>query len=140
MVEKIFTAARTLNRFNTDCASKAKNIANTGKKTLTYSGADGTGSCTYNYSEDKNVAMLADTYLAIANTMDVGRKLEFERRFDRLGLDAELISLERQVQEKNALEIGTISAILNVIASDVDLMQRVRLHASKLLEQAAETK
>jgi hypothetical protein len=140
VVEKIFKSARMLNRFNMDCASKAKNIADTGKKTLNYSGSDGSGSCTFNYSEDKSVAMLGDTFFAIANTMDIGRKLEFERRFDRLGLDAELISLEHEVEEKNALEVGTISSILNVIASDGDLMQRARLRAAKLLQQAADAK
>ncbi len=39
--------------FNIECASKAKNIADTGKKTLSYTGADGSGSCTYNYSDNK---------------------------------------------------------------------------------------
>jgi hypothetical protein len=140
MVEKIFKSARMLNRFNMVCASKAKNIADTGKKTFTYSGADGSGTCTYNYSEDKSVATLGDTFFAIANTMDIGRKLEFERRFDRLGLDAELISLEHAVEEKDALELGSISSILNVIASDGDLMQRARLRAAKLLQQAADAK
>lgn len=139
-VEKIFTAARMLKRFNTQCASKAKNIADTGKKTLTYSGAEGSGSCTFNYSEDKNVAMLANTFLAMAYTMDIGRKLDFERRFDRLGLDAEMISLQQSVQDKNALELGAISSTLNAIARDEDLMQRVRLLATKLMEQAADNK
>ncbi len=37
-VANIFKGARTLNRFSLQCASKAKNIADTGAKTLTYSG------------------------------------------------------------------------------------------------------
>ena len=108
-----------------------------GKKVLSYSGADGSGSCTFHYSQDKNVAMLAETFLSIAYTMDIGRKLEFEHRFDRLGLDAEMISLQHSVEDKSALELGTISATLSAIAKDVDLMQRVRVLAAKLLEQVA---
>ncbi len=57
---------RTLDRFNLECASKAKNIADTGKKGLTYKGADGQGSCLYNYSENKGVAQLAELFQAIA--------------------------------------------------------------------------
>lgn len=54
---KIFKEARALNYFNVECASKAKNIADTGKKTVSYSGSDGSGSCAYNYSENKKSAL-----------------------------------------------------------------------------------
>ena len=67
-VAKIFKEARSLNHFNVECASKAKNIADTGNKILTYSGPDGSGSCVYNYSENKTVDMLTDIFLGIAYT------------------------------------------------------------------------
>ena len=136
-VSKIFKAARSLNHFDVECASKAKNIADTGKKTLSYSGPDGSGSCSYNYSENKNVDTLTNTFLAIAYTMDEGRKLEFLHRYDRLGLDAEMTNLSQEVQEGRALELGTISPTLASIADDTALIQRVRLKAAKMLEQAA---
>jgi hypothetical protein len=133
----IFSTARSLNHFEMFCGTKAKNIADTGKKTLTYTGADGTGSCTYNYSDDKNITMLTSQFYAIAYTMDVGRRLDFERRFDRLGLDAEMLSLEHAVQEKNALELGNIATTLQRIADDGETMQRVRQRAVKLLTQSS---
>ena len=134
-VAKIFKAARGLDRFNVACASKAKNIADTGKKTLSYVGVDGRGSCTYNYSEIKSIATLTDTFLAIAFTMDEGRKLDFLHRYDRLGLDAEMTTLMHEMDEGRALELGTIASSLNAIAGDTELIQRVRLRAAKLLEQ-----
>jgi hypothetical protein len=136
-VAKVFKAAQALNHFEVECASKAKNIANTGKKTLSYSGPDGSGSCTYNYSENKNVDTLTNIFLGIAYTLDEGRKLEFLHRYDRLGLDAEMTSLTQEVQEGRALEFGTISTPLTAIANDADLIQRVRQKAAKMLEQAA---
>src|SRR5580704_936128 len=93
---KIFKTARELNDFNIECASKLKNIADTGKKTLSYAGADGHGSCAYNFSENKSVTTLTETFQAIAYTMDEGRKLEFLHRYDRLGLDAEMITLSQE--------------------------------------------
>jgi hypothetical protein len=135
---KLFTAARTLDHFNVMCASKAKNIADTGTKTLSYAGADGSGSCTYNFSENKAVVMLTDTFLAIANTMDEGRKLEFLHRYDRLGLDEEMNFLTEQAEAGRALELGTISTTLSSLADDTALMQRVRLRAVQLLEKAKE--
>lgn len=136
-VTKIFKAARTANHFNIECASKAKNIADTGKKTLTYTGADGSGSCVYNYTENKSVDALTNIFLAIAYTLDEGRRLEFLHRYDRLGLDAEMISFSGELEAGRALELGTISPALAAIADDTALIQRVRLKAQKMLEQVA---
>jgi hypothetical protein len=136
-VAKVFKAARALNYFNVECESKAKNIANTGKKTLSYTGADNSGSCTYNYSENKTVDTLTDIFFGIASTLDEGRRLEFLHRYDRLGLDAEMISFAQEVDAGRALELGTISPTLASIADDTALIQRVRLKAQKMLEQVA---
>jgi hypothetical protein len=133
-VAKIFKAARSLNYFNTGCASKAKNIADTGTKTLTYTGSDGSGSCIYNYTENKTVSMMTDMFLAIANTLDEGRKLEFLHRYDRLGLDAEMNFFVDEVKDGRALELRTISTTLSAIADDTAVIQRVRLKAAKMLE------
>jgi len=136
-VVKIFKAAHSLNDFNIECASKARNIADTGKKTLSYNGADGSGSCTYNYSENKTVATLTDTFLAIAYTIDEGRRLEFLHRYDRLGLDAEMISFGQELEAGRALELGTISPALAAIVDDPAVIQRVRLRATKMLDQVS---
>jgi len=138
--ENIFKTARSLDYFNIACASKAKNIADTGKKILSYSGSDGHGSCIYNYSENKAVTQLTETFQAIAFTMDEGRKLDFMHRYDRLGLYSEIDSLNREVQEKRALELGNIRQSLAAIVNDEALMQRVRERAVKLLDQAGELK
>jgi hypothetical protein len=134
-VENIFKTARALDHFNIECASKLKNIADTGKKTLSYSGAEAHGSCTYNYSENKSVSSLTDTFLAIAFTLDEGRRLDFLHRFDRLGLDAEMENLTHEYEQKRALELATISTTLASLANDDALMQRVRMRAEKLLDQ-----
>ncbi|MBS1799123.1 MAG: hypothetical protein JSS95_04785 [Acidobacteria bacterium] len=138
--ETIFKTARSLDNFNIECASKAKNIADTGKKTLSYSGQDGHGSCSYNYSENKAITQLTEMFQAIAFTMDEGRKLDFMHRFDRLGLYSEMDSLKHEVQEKRALELQNIAPSLTSIANDEALMQRVRERAVMLLNQSGESK
>jgi hypothetical protein len=136
-VTKIFKTARSLNHFDGECASKAKNIADTGKKTLSFTGPDGSGSCTYNYSENKSVDMLTNTFLAIAYTLDEGRRLEFLHRYDRLGLDEEMTLFGQETEAGRAMELGTISPTLAAIVDDNAIIQRVRLRAQKMLEQAA---
>lgn len=135
----IFKTARSLDYFTTTCASKAKNIADTGKKVLTYSGADGHGTCTYNYSESKSITQLTETFQAIAFTMDEGRKLDFMHRYDRLGLYTEIDTLRHEVEAKRALELGNISQSLASIAGDEALMEKVRERATALLNMAGET-
>jgi hypothetical protein len=132
--------AHGASRFNIACESKAKNIADTGAKTLSYSGSDGSGSCVYNYTENKTVVMLTDTFLGIAYTMDEGRRLDFLHRYDRLGLDAEMDVLSQAVEAGSALEVGTISATLSGIADDTAVMERVRLRAATLLAHAKESR
>lgn len=120
------------------CESKAKNLAQTGQKTLSMRSGARVAECTFNYSEDKRVQDAVTVFQAIAVTMEEGPKLQQLHRFDRLGLDAELAVLERSVQEGRALEIENIAPVLRSLAEDEAVMQRVRLRASKLLEGAAE--
>lgn len=135
-VTKIFTLARRLNYFNISCASTARNIADTGKKTLDYkhSGSDHfTGSCTYNYTENREVQTLTDIFQGIAETLDEGRKLDYLHRYDRLGLDAELENFTNEVVDGHAIELQVIAETLNSLAGDPDVIQRVRTRASALL-------
>jgi hypothetical protein len=130
---RILGLARNLNDFNVTCASKAKNVADTGTKKLTYSGPDGHGSCTYNYTDNKNAGALTETFQGIAETMDIGRRLDLLHRFDRLGLDDAMSYLSDEFSHGRALEIGTIASSLSSIADDAEVMQRVRVRARALL-------
>jgi len=130
---KIFALLRGMRIEDKVCASKAKNIADTGAKTLIY-GADGlTATCSYNYSENKDVAQLTEMFEGVAETLDEGRKLETLHRFDRLALDAEMKSYSEEVAAGRALEPGTIAECLRSIADDPEVIQRVRTQAARLL-------
>jgi hypothetical protein len=135
---RIFALTHKLNNFNIPCASKAKNIADTGKKTLTYAGPDGTSSCTYNYSEDKDVQTLTSLFQGIVETLDEGRELARLHRYDRLGLDGALAELAQQVSDGHALELGSIADTLRSIAADTEVMQRVQARAKVLLAKIPE--
>jgi hypothetical protein len=130
---RVLKTARELNHFKMECETKAKNMAETGRKTLTYSAPDGAGSCTYNYSDDERVQGLTAIFRGLAETMDEGRRLDYLHRFDRLGLDAELELLSQEVSEGSARELETIAPSLRSIASDPEVMQRVRARAGVLL-------
>lgn len=132
---RIFDLASQLNHFNRDCASKAKNVADTGTKTITYSGPDGLGSCTYNYTEVKELAALTALIQGITETLDEGRELDRLHRYDRLGLDAAMSFLVQEAADGHALDLETIGDSLRAIAGDSDVLARVRAKAATLLAQ-----
>jgi hypothetical protein len=134
---KLFTEVRGTHQLKGGCASKAKNIADTGTKTLTYSNREDSAKCTWNYSEDKTIVALGDTFMGMAYTLDMGRKLATKQRFDRLGLDQEMGFLVDAVKSGHAVELSNIAPTLRSLADDASLMERVRTRAAKLLEQSS---
>jgi hypothetical protein len=134
---RLFEKVRSTNRLHSGCESRQKNIANTGAKTITYTGPDGTGTCTFNYTENKAIASVTETFQAIAQTLDEGRNLELKHRYDRLGLDRELAALADAVHDGRAVEIATIAPVLESLMNDSQVMERVRKRAAGLLEASA---
>ncbi len=143
--QKIFELAKKANYFQGDLEAKAKNIARTGQKTLQYHGnSQGGGaainsSSTYNYSSSAEVQELTRLFQAIATTIDFGRKLAFQYRFDKLGLDARLYSLQQMQDGHFAEELQAIEPILQKIANDPNMMHINRVAAKQLLKSVGPT-
>lgn len=139
VLAQVFAAARKYHFFAVACKSPRR-IAFTGMKTLSYSGPDGSGSCTFNYSRDKAINEAASNLMAVAYTLAVGARLASAHRYDRLSLDSELASLDDSVDDKEALEIGNIAPELESIANDPSVMNHARARAEKLLREAQMTR
>jgi hypothetical protein len=137
-VGRIFEQARALDGFRAGCNSRSKNLADTGAKTLTVS-APGAApvSCTYNYSDNKAVSALTETFLALEFTIEEGQKLEHDHRFDRLGLDQDIRYLVEAAKENRAQGLAAIAPILKSLVDDTLVIERVRTAAGKLLEMAS---
>ncbi len=133
-VRRAFEAAAAQRESDTPCASKLKNIADTGTKTIIYKNKESETVCTFNYTENKGAAQLTDLFQGMELTLEAGRALVFKRRFDRLGLDAEMATLTKQVEDGRAQGLEAIAPTLRSIASDTELIERVRVQAGKLLE------
>jgi hypothetical protein len=118
------------------CETKAKNIANTGKKKLSYVHSDIWFTCEFNYSDDEGVMKAAGAFQSMAATMQTGERLKHSLRYDRLGLDAEMDALVEEVQARRALEVQNIAPVLQAIIDDDRVIERVRRKAAHLLEGA----
>jgi hypothetical protein len=132
--QKIFDLSQKLNYFRGNFDSHLKHIAQTGQKTLEYHSAQVQGASTYNWSQNADVETLTKLFEAIAMTIDYGRKLAFQYRFDKLGMDERLKELQDLQASQQVEEIGIIAPILHKIANDPNMMNISRQAAKHLLE------
>ena len=133
LLDSLFRTARSHHYFSTQCEAPDSHVAFTGKKTIAYSGSDGRGECTFNWSRDQQLNQFADSMMAVAYTVHVGNRLAIEHTHSRLGLDAELEQLQDAVKDRRALEIENIAPELQSIAADPAVMNRARNRARALL-------
>ena len=133
---RVFAAAEHHRWFNESCESHLK-VAFQGWKTLTYTGPQGQGSCTFNFSKDKEIQDLGDSLEAVAQTILEGARMELLLQHDRLGLDAEMDFLVEAVGDGRAQQVCVIKDLLERLAQDDTVLERVRKRARMLLEQAA---
>jgi hypothetical protein len=130
--DHLFQVAREESYFNKDCESHLK-VAFQGSKKLSYSGADGHGACTFNYANDKEMRALADSLMTVSATILEGARLEMLLRFDRLGLDKETEYMVIASHGGQLQQLCAIRGILERLADDPMVMERVRKRARELL-------
>ncbi len=130
----VFAEAQSHNWFNTPCESHLK-VAFEGWKTFTYDGPQGQGSCTFTYSRDKELQTLGESMQAVSETILEGARLEVLLQHDRLGLDQEMEFLTQAAQDGRAQQLFAIRDILERLAQDDDVLERVRKRARALLDR-----
>ncbi len=143
---RIFKLAAAANYFNGRFNYTKSRVANTGTKTLTYSegpavpfGKPTAGvrsSTVYNYSENPDIQRLTTIFQDISESLELGRRLNYLHRFDKLGLDAELKRAVEQAHEGQLLELQAIAPVLKAVADDSDVMHIARQRAQELLKIA----
>ena len=131
--DKLFRDAKEANYFHGDFTYKKHAVSSTGKKTVTYADQSRHFETTYDYTENKEIQEITNIFQGISNTLEHGRKMQFLRRFDRLGLEAELKGME-DLEESNFLaELQLIAPTLENIANDPAILNIARQRARRLL-------
>ncbi len=136
--DRIFAAARDLNYFNGKFDYTKHRIAFTGTKVLRYSDPDRAFQTSFNWSENTQLMELTRVLQAICSTVAYGQRLDYMRRFDRLGLNSELKTMEEAAQDHTIAELHTIAPVLRQIADNPNVMDLARQRARHLLRLADE--
>jgi len=132
---RVFEVAYHQKLFNEKCESDLK-VAFQGEKTFSYKGDKGSGSCTFNYSKERQIQDLSDSMMAVEQTIIEGARLEILLKHDPLGLDAEMNSLVQAAKDGRAQQICAIKEILVELANDPGVLVEVRKRADLLLQDA----
>lgn len=131
--QKLFDYAKWLNYFQGDFDSHLKHVAKTGTKTLQYDSPQEKGSTTFDYSQHPEIQQLTRLFTGIATTIDYGRKLAFQYRFDKLGMNQRMKELEQLQKDGNVEELQIIEPTLRKIVDDPNMMNISRQSATRLL-------
>jgi hypothetical protein len=135
--EKIFDLAAKAGYFQKNLDSHRKNMAFTGKKTLGYKDPQRSGESTYNYSPDVAVQALTNLFQGLSATMELGHRLEYSLRYQKLALAEDLKRTEESARLSPPVEIQAIAPILQQIIADSSVMNVTRARAQRLLERPA---
>ena len=134
--EKIFDLAEKTNFFNGNFDFKQHKIAFTGTKTLAYHDGTHNGQTTYNWSQNQSIEQLSNLFIAISNTIEAGRKLDYLIHYDKLGLDHQLEAMETQAGSGQMIELQAVLPALQEIASKPTYMHIAQQRARHLLQLA----
>jgi len=134
--QKIFELAAKAGYFQKNLESHHKNIAFTGNKTLSYKDGKRSGESTFNYSSQPAAQELTSLFQDLSATLEFGRRLHYDHRYQKLALDEELKRMEEMARTNPLVELTAIAPILQQIIGDATVMNVSRARAQRLLERA----
>lgn len=132
---RIFEAARRANYFQGDFDYRGRRLANMGAKTLSYSQGTKQYQTGYNYSQNPAIMELTQIFERLGATLEFGRRLAYEHKYDRLGIEAELKSMIDQEKRGNLTDLQVDAPVLQAIADDTGVMNISRHRAQSLLDK-----
>jgi hypothetical protein len=132
--DRIFDLSAKAHYFQRDLDSHRKNLAFTGTKTLRYQDGNRTGESSYNYSPDATAQELTSLFQGLSATLELGHRLEYGLRYQKLALAEELKRTEESARMSPPVEIQAIAPILEQIVADSSVMNVTRARARRLLD------
>jgi len=132
-LQQIFSLAKELDYFRGDFSFKG-NIANTGDKTLAYSYGGKITKTTFNWSVNPKMMDLVGLFQGISTTFEMGNRLRYAMRFDKLGVDSLLKSMEEMNKEHQLVELQVLKPEFTEILNDPVTMNISKQRIHRMLD------
>lgn len=131
---RIFDLAAQAHYFEGKIDSGNRKLAFTGAKKLTYKDGQRETTAAYNFSQLPAVQQLTTLFQSISATLDFGRRLAHDRRYQKLALDDELKRMEDQARRGDLIELQAVRPVLQEIHDDGSVMNVVRARAQRIMD------
>jgi hypothetical protein len=136
---RIFQLASQAHYFSGKIDSGNRKLAFTGSKKLVYSDGQRNNTADYNFSSVPAVQELTTVFQSMAETLEFGRRIVYEHRYQKLALDDELKRMEEEARSGELVELQAVKPILQQIYDDHSVMNVARAHAQRIMEMGEVT-
>lgn len=130
----IFELASQAHYFSGKIDSGNHKLAFTGKKQLLYTDGQHNNSADYNYSPNLAVQQLTALFQNMAATLEFGRRIVYEHRYQKLALDDELKRMEDEARNGSLAELQSVKPILQKVYDDPSVMNLARSRALRIMD------
>jgi hypothetical protein len=131
---RIFELASQAHYFSGKVDSGNHKLAFTGKKQLLYTDGQRNSSAEYNYSPNPAVQQLTNLFQNMAATLEFGRRIVYEHRYQKLALDDELKRMEDEARKGSLAELQAVKPILQKVYDDPSVMNLARSRALRIMD------
>jgi hypothetical protein len=131
---RIFQLATQAHYFSGKIDSGNHKLAFTGNKTLAYTDGQRNNSAEYVYSPVPAVEQLTTLFQNMAATLEFGRHIVFEHRYQKLALDDELKLMEDEARSGSLVELQAVKPILQKVYDDPSVMNVARSRAQRIMD------
>jgi hypothetical protein len=132
---KLFSLAAKLNNFDSIDLESHKNVANLGLKTFAYSSGGHVSECQFNYTLNRTARELTDVFEGIASVERHVVALEYDMRFDHLGLPHELTTIQMDLNNHALADPELMTEVLEKISHDTRFLHIAQTRATDILNR-----
>jgi len=133
--ERIFALAGQLRDFQGIELESHKKVANLGEKTFTYQQGEALNRVVFNYTENRSARDLMDVFEAVGAVEQHVAALEFEMKYDPLGLSQELLQIQIELRDKSLTDPQMLVSTLEKIAHGSRFLHLAQSRAQEIIDQ-----
>jgi len=133
--ERIFTLTRQLNNLQSVDLESHKKVANLGEKTLTYQQGEDVNRVVFNFTENRIARELVELLEGIGAVGEHISALEFDMKYDPLGLSQELLQIQSELKSKGLVDPEMLIPTLEKIAHGSRFLHLAQVRAQQIIDR-----
>jgi hypothetical protein len=133
--ERIFALAAQLHNFQSIDLESHRKVANLGQKALEYQTGNDVNRVVFNYTENRVAQELVEILEGVSTVEEHVTALEFEMKYEPLGLPEELLQIQIELREKSLADPELLIPTLEKIAHNSRFLHLAQARAQDLIER-----